>query len=88
MATLPYPIKTWHQYGEIIGHWSKQQMIEYGQECASEARAESMNTGESHKDDPAACLYQSERDGHWYASNAEEFMKLRNAIPLFIKIAK
>lgn len=42
MATLPHPIKTWHQYGEIIGHWDKSQVLAYGQECANEARAESI----------------------------------------------
>ena len=43
MATLPHPIKTWHQYGEIIGHWDKSQVIAYGQECENEARAESLD---------------------------------------------
>jgi hypothetical protein len=40
MTPLPLPIKTWHQYGEIIGHWDKSQMIAYGQACANDARKE------------------------------------------------
>ena len=40
MAQLPHPIKTWHQYGEVIGHWNKEQMLAYGAECAKEVSVE------------------------------------------------
>lgn len=43
MAALPHPVKTWHQYGEIIGHWDKSQMLAYGEECANEVRKESIS---------------------------------------------
>lgn len=43
MATLPHPDKTWRQYGEAIHHYTQAQMLEYGQACAGEARAEAVD---------------------------------------------
>jgi hypothetical protein len=43
MAQLPHPIKTWWQYGVEERHYSEEQIIEYGQQCADEARKESIN---------------------------------------------
>jgi hypothetical protein len=48
MAQLPHPIKTWWQYGIQERHYSESQMIEYGQECANEARKEYIDICSEH----------------------------------------
>lgn len=43
MAQLPHPVRTWWQYGMQERHYSEEQMITYGHQCADEARKEAVD---------------------------------------------